>query len=236
MNVPKLAWFKFGESYSYDYGVWVEKLPDLSGAVRRSERIHIPGRGDVLQWQNDYANHVKVISCAVHHTVHIESIIAWLQGDARLILSNTPQYYHKAAMCNEGEPLRFVRAVGKAYRFIVTFDCEPHKYNVNEDDDALSLPSGLHHIQGKGTTEAEPIITIRADGNVTLTINGNIIQLNNIEGHITLDMAGQLAHRNGVAQSSRMIGRFCRLSHGENVISTTGNVQRIEINPSWRWL
>ena len=236
MNVPKLAWFKFGDSYSYDYGIWTERLPDLLGAVRRSDRIHIPGRGDMVEWLDDYVGHVMILECAILNTSQTDNIIRWLQGDGRLIFSHMPQYYYKASMRNEGEPIRFVQAVGKAYRFMVSFDCEPYKYSVDEINDAVSFPGGSHRLHGKGNAEAEPVVTVRGSGNIVLTVNGNAIQLNNISGHVTLDMGRQWAHKDGEALNDRMAGRFCKLRPGENIISTTGNVQRVEIVPNWRWL
>ena len=76
--------------------------------------------------------------------------------------------------------------------------------------------------------------TIKRD--VTLYVNNKSIYLKEIKDKIVIDSEMKNAYNNAVSLNYKMSGNFPILSVGENNISWTGNVTKLEIQPNWRFL
>lgn len=91
-------------------------------------------------------------------------------------------------------------------------------------------------ILNTGTFEGEPIITVYGQGNITLTFNNSNIILNNIERKITINSEILNAYDGNLSLNNKMSGDFPVFKLGENNLSWTGSVTKLEITPNWRWL
>ncbi|WP_251861038.1 distal tail protein Dit [Clostridium sp. Marseille-Q2269] len=96
--------------------------------------------------------------------------------------------------------------------------------------------SNSMEIINPGTVESAPLITIYGYGNIDLNINNNIINLTNIQNHITIDSEIMDCYRDGQLFNNYMKGEFPTFKLGINKISWMGKIQRLEIKPNWRWL
>lgn len=98
----------------------------------------------------------------------------------------------------------------------------------------LTAPS---RVLNNGTIYSQPILTIYGSGDITLTINGEDFPLYGVQESITIDSERMEVCKGMVNQNSKFGGAaFPRLEVGENTVSWTGNVTKVEIQPKWRWL
>jgi phage-related protein len=121
----------------------------------------------------------------------------------------------------------------------VQFKVFPFKYSVNAvrshaDDLTLTSPTTINN---KGTVYSQPTITVYSTGDITLTINDTDYGLLGVEEYITIDSELMEVYK-GTANANNKYSAmdFPRFEVGENRISWTGNVTKIEIEPKWRWL
>lgn len=55
-------------------------------------------------------------------------------------------------------------------------------------------------------------------------------------GKIIIDSEMQNAYSGSISMNNKMYGDFPTFGSGENNISWTGNVTKLEVQPNWRWL
>ena len=110
---------------------------------------------------------------------------------------------------------------------------QPFGYDVFAQTLVKTAPFSLFNI---GTFESEPIITIFGTGNITLYVNNQNISLKEITDKIVIDSEMKNAYRDTASLNNKMSGNFPILSLGENEISWTGNVTKLEIQPNWRYI
>ena len=79
------------------------------------------------------------------------------------------------------------------------------------------------------------MITVYGNGEVTLMVGMTIVELD-VSGSITLDTPLMEAYSGSTSMNSAMSGDFPVLLPGQNAISWTGNVTKVEILPNWRFL
>ena len=110
---------------------------------------------------------------------------------------------------------------------------QPFSYDIFSQSLIKTAPFKIFNI---GTFDSEPIITVFGSGNITLKVNGQNVYLTGITDRITLDSEMQNAYRGTASMNSRMSGEFPVLSVGQNDITWSGNVTKLEIQPNWRWV
>lgn len=118
------------------------------------------------------------------------------------------------------------------YDIDFTMLLEPFKY-LREEKIIIDEPTVLFN---PTNLENELYIKIYGDGDITLKINNETIALYNIESYIELDSEIQECYKGNERKNRLMEGDFPVFNVGENTISWTGNVSKIEIIPRWRCL
>lgn len=228
------AWFMFKGIDSRKMGVIVTAMPDTVRPERRMENISIAGRSGSLHIDEEtYDSYDRTMECAIKKRARIDEIIAWLVGSGDMIFSTEPDKVYKVTISNKISISQMMRAFQK---FIVTMDTQPFKYSVNAVNDALELTVPTT-IRNRGTVYSEPVITICGSGDVTLHINGVDFPLYGVEESITIDSERMDVFKGNANQNSKYGGvDFPKFPVGENIISWTGNVTKVEIEPRWRWL
>ena len=136
----------------------------------------------------------------------------------------------KARVANQ---IEFSHVIRHFKRFAVEFEMQPFGYDIFEQTITKTAPFSLFNI---GTFEAEPIITIFGNGNITLYVNSQSNFLKDITDKVIIDSEMKNAYNNSVSLNYKMNGDFPTLSLGENNISWIGNVTKLEIQPNWRFL
>lgn len=225
-----LPYFMFNNVLSEDYLI-VNTLPSIFKPERDVEKIEIPGRDGFLT--NDlgsYKGIVKTVECTIRNLDDIDFISNWLDGGGEVIFSNEPDRKYKATIINQ---IEFSKILDEFRSFIILFECQPHKYSL--DNDIIALTTG-GTIYNKGNVKSKPIINIYGTGSITLTINGNIINLTNVVGYVTIDSELIDCYKDTLLKNNDMSGEFPELVPGNNIITWTGTVTKVEIIGNWRYV
>lgn len=230
-------YFIFKGINSLDMGIVTTSLPDVVRAERRVEKVTIPGRnGDLTIDEGSYSNYTLTLEAAIIKRANIDKICAWLDGEGEVIFSTEPDKVYKVRIANQisiGKMLQYFQ------KFQVNFDTFPFKYSVNAAADMIDNLENNTTVLNKGTVYSEPKITITGSGSVVLTINEREYTINNLSGSITLDSEIMEIINLGSAvymPPSMDNYLFPRLEVGLNEISYSGNIEKISMNPRWRWL
>ena len=236
------SYFIFKDRKSSDYGILVERQPNIISPERRIVTHTIPGRSGALSIEDgSYESYVKSVECAVLTTKYMNEISAWLKGTGEVIFSNEKPYKYRARIVNNIPFTEAVKAVGLiACRFIVMFDCQPFKYSVNAENHRITLREP-GRFSGDGSVPADPVITVHGSGTVLLSVNGLVLQVSGIDGYITINSDVLHCYKNNTSQNHKVFMSFDKFPQlnpaGEfNDISWQGNVNRVEIEPNYRWV
>lgn len=208
----------------------INKLPNVIKAAKDITKTEVQGRDGFLTQDNgSYKSIVKSVECTMKDLERIDSMCSWLTGSGEVIFSNEPTKVYKATIINQ---IEFERVVATFHSFIIQFECQPHKYDIDNELITL-LTSGS--VYNAGTT-CKPIIKIYGTGAIDLTINSTIINLTNVDGYVTIDSDLIDCYKDAELKNNYMNGDFPELVNGTNNISWTGSVSRIEIIPNWRYV
>lgn len=226
--------FIFKGINSLDMGVVMLKAPSIIKPEKRVNEIEISGRNGVLHDDTEtYLNYTKECECHVMDRSKIDDVCSWLNGYGEVIFSSEPDKIYRVFIKNQ---IPFNNILLNINDFLVQFDTYPLKYNVNKSDDEIILTSGTT-IFNKGTYYSDPIITVFGSGNITLNINNNKFVLNDVDRYVTINSEIQEVHKDKVNKNNTFqADSFPIFKVGANSFSFTGNVERIEIQPQWRWL
>lgn len=221
----------------HDFDAIMTRPPPIDFAVGQHESFVVAGRhGDLNSAQVTYSPRPKIAGCYLFTHWRLHELSQWLQGSGELIFGTEREHVYDAIVV---PPMPFELATDSGFRsFDVKFKVQPFKRSRNPENNFLSFSTGRTFF-GKGTFHtAHPVITVFGNGNINLTVNGTAIQLLNVAGSITINSEIRDAHRGGVNLNNSMRGDYPHLRGNaeSNTISWTGNVQRVEIVPNWRWL
>ena len=82
----------------------------------------------------------------------------------------------------------------------------------------------------QGHFPIKPIITLYGNGNLEISINGEVTIIENVQEEITIDSEYMMCFdKNNTNQLSDMIGKFPELAVGENDIVVSSNVNKVTI-------
>ena len=231
------AYFIFKGKNSKDLGILIETMPEITKPQRREQEVVIPGRNGVLTFNEDtYEPYALSFTCSTRGISNISSMVSWLDGSGDLTVSTEPDKIYKAKISN-AIPISDVVYLYNS--FLVQFKVFPFKYSRNAiishaDDLTLTAPTTIHN---KGTVYSQPTITVYGTGNITLTINGTSYGLIGVDSYITINSEMMEVYKGTTNANNKYSATdFPRFEVGENSISWTGSVTKIEIEPKWRWL
>lgn len=228
------AWFKFKGIDSRSMGVTVTAMPPTVRPDKRVTIVTIAGRNGTLHMDGGvFDSYIRTMECAIKDRLKIDEIAAWLVGSGDMIFSTEPDKVYRVFISNKIEIAKMMR---KFQKFMLSIDTQPFKYSVNSRSDTLELTAPTT-INNKGTVYSQPTITVYGTGNITLTINGTAYGLTGVDGSITIDSEMMEVYK-GIANANNKYSAmdFPRFEVGQNTISWTGNVTKIEVEPKWRWL
>ncbi|WP_027309424.1 distal tail protein Dit [Caloramator sp. ALD01] len=219
---------------SSTFGLKVRKRPPICQAETKNIKIEIPGRDGYLIYSDNtrkgFTIPVEFFFSTDNYIQNIRQIKEWLSGEGNLIFSDEPDKYYKATVYSA---FNIEIALQKLGQFIVLFDCQPFAYAVNNNLITLTAPGNINN---PGNIESQPRITVYGQGNITLNINDNIIQLIDVVNSITVDSELFDCYKGNELKNNCMIGEFPTLKPDDNSISWEGKIYRIEIIPNWRWI
>lgn len=231
-----LGIFTFNGKSSKDFDIIVEKLPSLDRPQRQYDVYHVPGRnGDVVEQYNAY-NDITITYEVWFANNDIDSmnaqmlarqISAWLftsTGYCRLEDDFEPDIYRLGYFVGDLSIENLLTAYGRAK---ISFVCRPERYF--KPNDWLENPTFIYN---HNMFEAKPLIKIEGSGDVSLSIQGQTVQINNLVDYVYLDCDKQDCYRQlSENRNNLMVGDFPILKVGENNITTTAT--KISIQPNF---
>lgn len=218
-------------------GLIVQELPQIVKAKKRFTKTEIEGLdGDILE-ELGYEAYDKIIKIGITKECDIDELINWLDGSGQLILSNEPTKYYNVEIVdsiNFERLLRYKTATIKLHT-------QPFKYLINEENLVEEIEEQTTiNIENKGYIDSKPIMTIYGTGNIQINLNNNKVFLVDMKDdeYITIDTIKEDAYKGVILKNRQMIGDFnnIKLQPGQNTITWTGNLTKIEIEPKSRWL
>ena len=209
----------------------MELFPERISPKRRDESIIISGRhGALTTTDGTFESYILQVEFILKDISKTDKICSHFKGEGDLIFSDNLNRRYKARVNNQ---IEFSRVIRSLKRFAVEFEVQPFMYESVPSTIILTEPTD---ILNTGTFESEPIITVYGQGNITLTFNNSNIILNNIEEKITINSEILNAYDGNSSLNNKMSGDFPVFKLGENNISWTGSVTKLEITPNWRWI
>ena len=234
-----MFYFIFNNKKNIDLGIKVVKRPNIPIPERNIELKSLKGRDGSLTRDYKTYNDIK-ISVSLNFISEENDFINkgaeiadWLYNinDNKLIFSDNDKFYYKVKKIECKDIERSLKVIGK---FIVTFVCDPYKYYI--DNNEIEITNSTEIVSPILVETSKSLITVFGTGDIDLTINNKKVQLEKIDGSITIDSSIKECYKEKENLSYRMIGEFPKLIRGKNTININGNIEKIIIKPNWRCL
>lgn len=231
--------FTFNSKKSSDLGLIVEKATINKTPARPYDLQKIPGRAGMLIVNSsiDELENVEItytVGCK-DISANRDAIAECLFGAssyAKLIDSSETDCY-RLAVCTSGQDWdEQILNFGTAK---LVFSCKPFRF-LNSGDVKTTL-TAAGQIANPTAYSSLPYIKITGSGNITLSISGQAFPFLNIGSYIECDSGLQMVYTGASGKSDRAnFDTFPELVPGDNTVSWTGTVSKVEIIPHWRRL
>lgn len=228
--------FIFDGQASSDFGLLISDKDIYSAPARDVSFVSVPGRnGDVIIDNNRYENINVSYTVSFRHLSTRSTVLKlWLCKSGYYCLTDTyqPEYFRMAAFSSNLKIDELIRNVGKAQ---LVFNCKPFMYSFAGQEKITLTAEGI--ITNPEAFTSEPYIKITGSGNVTLSIGNKSYSMTAIGPCIELDSELMAAYRGSTLCNNKInFTEFPTLLPGDNNISWTGSVAKVEIVPRWRTL
>lgn len=197
----------------------------------------VPGRNGTLnQFEGSYENVSGEARCFALEKDTVQNalyaVTKWCllnPGYHRLETEEEPDIYRMAIVTSGPETEIRVKTLAP---FTLEFDCKPQRFLKSGELPVTLTQSGA--VLCNPGMQALPLITVYGTGPATLTAGGRTVQINSIDGSLTLDSEIQDAYK-GIENKNGTISapEFPVLPPGESRVTWTGGIQRVEIVPRW---
>lgn len=231
-------WFEWNGTKCTEKGIIVSEHPSITIPQERVEFVDVPGRsGSLTKLEGDdvYDDMTLTARCFIADPNSIPALAAWLRGSGKVTFGNRPNGFYYARIVNQIPFEKILR--GNPHRsFAVNFRCKPFFYH--SDANQITITESTATFTNPGTVYSLPKLTVTGSGEVTLMLNGKIIDLDftGISGSIVMDSELEECLHSDQNASAAMSGEFFRIPPGENAFAWTGNVTSVVIDPNWRSL
>ena len=235
----------FNGRSSADYGIFVEEPPGHEWPEKDYDVVHVPGRsGDLLFDNGSYKNvsreyKIAVGSRTLYLHEQIDGIFNWLHsasGYARLEDSYEPDHFRLAAY-RESSSLENI--LGHAGRATIKFDCKPQRFLKSGEHAALFTSTG--YLVNPTEFDALPIIKLTKKsgtsgqgsfrvGDCEITIGSNTATTMYIDSELQNAYNGTTNLNTSITLNT---GGFPSLGPGNNEISFSGGITKLEVTPRW---
>ena len=230
-------WVEFAGHKNTEYGVELLSMPTRPHPALKGDSIDIPGRDGKLFMSEDAYDRVLVSLRMIAVNGNMDAVNDWLTGSGKLRFGDEPNRAYDAMVTKEfSVSNRNDRLVGR--EFSVTFDCSPYRYEYPETA-AVTLTTSGGIVTNPGTVYSQPRIKLTGSGDITLGIGEYSIEATGLtDGAIIDSDLQEVFSLDGLESRNAYftMDEFPRLSPGTNIISWTGNVTKVEIEPRGRYL
>ena len=225
--------FSYKDISSKDYGIYVEKRPEMPGRTQNAEYEEVAGRDETLVLPDTTLDDVKIeVECSFkvlpdQWNQKVRRIRSWLKDSGRLTFSDAADSFWKVKNITIDSFERPLRSHGI---FQVVFLCSPFEY-FKDGTREYSIEEVLYNSYAM----CRPIYAITGEGMCTLTVNGKEMTAN-VGQNLTINTDLMLAYReDGSLMNTAVSGDYedLYLYPGENEISITGGFE-LKVIPNWR--
>lgn len=228
--------FTFDNRSSADFGLIVADKDIYSAPTYDQQFVSVPGRnGDVIIDNGRYNNTDVSYTCYCKDlSANMKAVRQWLCRPGYFKLTDTydPLYFRYAAFASKLKVDELLKNVGKAE---LVFNCRPFRYSVAGQTKQTLTASGT--ITNPESFPALPYIKITGSGAVTLTIGAKAYSFTSIPTYLEIDSELMCCYKGSTLYNNRIgFAEFPVLQPGNNSISWTGSVTKVEIIPNWRTL
>ena len=218
----------FNSERSLYLNLFLENYPSIPIANEEYEEIQVEGRsGSLIINKGTYPDKKIPFTFTIlspQLEIDFERVYEWLTEieDNRLIFGRNDRCY-KVKKVVFGDIQKEFRTIGQ---FDITFLCEPFTQDLERT--VLELTSSGFKINYTGNAPGDTLIKIYGTGNIQLTINGETMQINNVNNYVEIDSdLLQVRNQDGTSKDNDTLGDFILLEKGINTISYTGAVTKI---------
>ena len=223
--------FIYNNKDSYeDFGVIINVKPPSVVPENNIDEYELPGKdGNLTIDYKTRKSYILPLECTIMDKSRIEEVKTWLMNTSSdLIFSWDSDYKYKARIINKIDISQSLKTFGE---FPLLFKVQPYKKSIG--DELITLTNTGTIYNGTGNTSL-PIIKVFGTGAITLTINGLSVVLTNVIDYVTINSDLQDAYKDSLLMNQFMTGEFSELIPGNNTISWTGTITKLEVTPNWR--
>jgi predicted phage tail component-like protein len=218
-------------------GLLICELPPITKPQMRVKETAIDGVDGSIIEELGYEGYDKTIAVGLKIGADVDEIIEYFTGNGKIVFSNEPNKYYIASITKGIEYQRLLR-YKKAN---ITLRVQPFKYDNEEVEIYANTENQKTSITNDGNYFSKPIITIKGEGTVVLSVNDTAIcqyTFPENENTVILDSEKQDAYLDSVdnLRNRQMVGEFPIFKKGVNVISWSGTVESLRIKKYSRWL
>lgn len=196
-----------------------EKIYEDYGVLPGTSRSLYEDTGDYLPYE-------RQVTVLVKDQFDFREVTTWLDGTGELEIEEGG-YYKARVIKTDKEtiwPCGWVILQ-------VEFDIQPFFW-LDSGKSAITLTeNGV--ITNPGNLPSKPVIKIFGSGDITLNVGADSYQLTDVNEYITIDSDLKQVYKEHINQGKKLVGGFPSLKVGNNNISWTGNVTKIEIKGNW---
>ncbi|MDU7363043.1 phage tail protein [Clostridium sp.] len=218
----------FNTERSLYLNLYLENYPSIPIANEEYEEQPVEGRsGNLIINKGTYPDKKIPFTFTIlspQIDIDFERVYEWLTEieDNRLIFGRNDRCY-KVKKVIFGNIQKEFRTIGE---FDVIFLCETFTQDL--DKTVHEITSSGFKINYTGNAPGDTLIKVYGTGNIQLTINGETMQINNVNNYVEIDSdLLQVRNQDGTSKDNDTLGDFILLEKGINTISYTGAVTKI---------
>lgn len=237
------AYFEYKGKRSSDFGLRIQNALSITTPEQDIKLEEVPGKDGDLAFDN---KRLKGVSKSFPCTLDVpegktvssvaKEISEWLRTDVgwdKLYFSGYEGFEYEALCYETFNIEETLKTRGKT---VINFRLKPYKFRLGSKN-ALELKNG-QVIVNTEKRAAKPLIKITGTGNITIKNNGlDWLVLTAVDGYITIDSASMSVYKDNDPQFSKMNATldplFPLLIPGENKLTWTGIVTKLELAPRW---
>lgn len=234
-----IHWFNYKGKSSDNFGIYIQEKSVFSVPAKDVTYQSVPGRnGDIIIDNGRHKNlelpyKVAIISKS-RFLYNVDDIKNWLIPDTnyyKLYDSYDLEHYRLATVTQSIPIDQVLRKYGTA---TLTFNCKPFRYSF-VGDNTITLTESDSVIKNREQYNSLPYLRIVGNGDIILYINNIALYLYDVDEYVEIDSDMMNCFKGTINLNNKMQSDgFPVFDVGKNIISWTGNVEKVEIKPRWR--
>ncbi|MDM5430840.1 phage tail domain-containing protein [Bacillus mycoides] len=224
---------RINDKLGRNYHLCMVDRPKIPTAKKKIEFIEVDGRENgALTKEKGYEDVNFTVEFNLLEDENIKPLLrkikAWIMN-AKVVSFTDDYVYRKIKSVEIGDIDNEIEEYGK---FQVTFTADPYEYAIEQP---ITITNPVT-IMNQGTLHSLPKLTIYGTGNITIQINGISFQVKGVNPFVIVDSDLMECYYNTTPMNDKMVGKFPTFKEGENTISWTGSVSKIDIETRWRYI